>query len=143
MVLHDVSVLVYAHRDDVREHEAYARYLEHVATGEAPFATSPLVLSGFVRVVTNPRVFPDPTPTRIAFDFCTSLLDRPNCRVVQPGPTHWGIFVRLCGEAGATGKLVLDAFHAALAIEHGCVWVSTDGDYARFPGLDWRHPLQA
>ena len=101
------------------------------------------MLSGFLRVVTNPRIFPDPTPTEVALEFCASLLERSNCRVVRPGPTHWENFVRLCRGARATGKLVPDACRAALAIEHGCVWVSTDSDYARFGGLDWRHPLQA
>jgi len=38
------------------------------------------------------------------------------------------------------GNLVTDAYLAALAIESGCEWISTDGDYARFKGLTWRRP---
>jgi len=45
-------------------------------------------------------------------------------------------------DAGARGKLVADAQHAAVAIEHGCTMVSTDSDFDRFPGLRWRHPLR-
>ena len=37
--------------------------------------------------------------------------------------------------------LSTDAYHAALAIEHGAEWITTDRDYARFTGLRWRHPL--
>lgn len=141
MRLLDVNVLVYAHRQDAREHDAYASWLRALVDGPSRFACSELVLSGFVRVVTNRRVFPDPTPTALALTFCSNLLVHPACSVVRPGPTHWSIFERLCRQVGATGKLVPDAYHAALAIEHGCRFVSTDGDFARFPGLDWSHPL--
>jgi uncharacterized protein len=137
----DVNVLVYAHRPDMGEHAAYARYLTDLATGEARFGCSELALSGFVRVVTNPKVFRQPTPTPVALEFCRELLGRPNAVRIRPGPTHWSIFERLCDATGATGKLVADAFHAALAIEHGCEWISADGDFARFSGLRWRHPL--
>lgn len=43
--------------------------------------------------------------------------------------------------AGAKGNLVAGAFHAALAIESGAEFITTDRDYGRFPGLRWRHPL--
>ncbi|MGI8538090.1 MAG: PIN domain-containing protein [Mycobacteriales bacterium] len=36
---------------------------------------------------------------------------------------------------------VADAYHAALAIEYGCQWVTTDRDSSRFTGLRWSHPL--
>ena len=39
------------------------------------------------------------------------------------------------------GNLVPDAYLAALAIESGSAWVTTDRVYSRFPGLTWRHPL--
>jgi predicted nucleic acid-binding protein len=61
---------------------------------------------------------------------------------VRPGPRHWEIFVDLCRAGRATGKLVPDAFHAAVAIEHGCEWVTTDADFSRFPGFRWSHPLR-
>jgi predicted nucleic acid-binding protein len=60
---------------------------------------------------------------------------------VTPGPRHWGIFIKLCNDAGVKGNLVADAYLAALAIESGCEWVTTDGDFARFSGLRWKHPL--
>ena len=43
--------------------------------------------------------------------------------------------------AGVKGNLVPDAYFAALAIEVGGEWITTDRDYARFPGLKWRHPF--
>jgi uncharacterized protein len=65
----------------------------------------------------------------------------PNAVLFQPGARHWEIFRRLCEQGNAKGNLVADAYHAALAIETGSEWQTTDRDYARFPGLRWRNPL--
>ncbi|WP_420444911.1 type II toxin-antitoxin system VapC family toxin [Candidatus Poriferisodalis sp.] len=143
MLLPDVNVLVYAHfPDSVPDHSEYARWLTRMANGPEPFALSVLVLTGFVRIATNPRVFSPPSTLDLSFAFVASLAERPNARVVGPGPDHLAIVERLCREASATGKLVADAAHAAVAIEHGCTMVSTDADFARFQGLRWQHPLQ-
>lgn len=141
MLLPDVNVLIYAHRAESPEHAAYARWLTDLASGREPFALSELVLGGVIRIVTNPRVFRTPTPLETVMAFVRALLDRPNAVRVRPGPRHYGIFEDLCRQTGATGKLVADAYHAALAVEYGCEWVSTDADFGRFPGLRWRHPL--
>jgi len=71
-----------------------------------------------------------------------NIFHRGGAGAVAPGERHWDIFGRLCREGGATGNLVPDAWLAALAIEWGCEFVTTDRDFARFPGLRWRHPLQ-
>jgi toxin-antitoxin system PIN domain toxin len=143
MILCDVNVLIYAHREDASpEHDAFAEWLKAVATGPSDFGLSESVLSGFVRIVTNPCVFKDPTPQEIALRFCGALRKRPQSRVLRPGARNWEIFTGLCQQTQARGKLVADAWHAALAIECGCEWISTDSDFARFPGLNWRHPLR-
>ena len=143
MLLPDVNVLVYAHiEDSTRDHDKYADWVTRMATGPEPFALSVLVLAGFVRVVTNPQVFDPPSTIDRCFAFVSSLVERPTARIVGPGPDHLDIFERLCRESGATGKLVADAHHAAIAVEHGCTMVSTDADFARFPGLRWQHPLR-
>jgi hypothetical protein len=108
---------------------------------DAAYGMSDLVLSGFLRVVTHPRVFRDPSPLDVALAFAAEVRDHPNSIAVSPGERHWDIFTRLCRVAGARGSLVPDAYLAALAIESGAEWVTTDRDYARFPGLRWRHPL--
>ena len=141
MLLPDVNVLVYAHRSDTRDHDRYRSWLESVLAGDAAFAVSDLVLSGFLRVVTHPAVFAEPTPLEVALRFVADVRERPTCVVVAPGPRHWEIFQRLCRESGAKGNLVPDAYLAAIAIEAGLEWVTTDRDYARFPGLRWRQPL--
>ncbi len=143
MKLCDVNVLIYAHREDASvEHEAYASWLIEMATGPSAFGLSESVLSGFVRIVTNPRIFLNPTPLDEALLFCEELRNRPQANILRPGGRNWEIFQNLCRQVNAKGKLIADAWHAALAIECGCEWITTDSDFARFPGLQWRHPLK-
>jgi toxin-antitoxin system PIN domain toxin len=143
MLLPDVNVLIYAHREDATaEHARYADWMIRLATGHEPFALSILALVGVVRIVTSPRVFKRPSTLDEVFAFIAELLERPNARVVAPGHQHFTIFEQLCRGSGATGKLVGDAQHAAVALEHGCTLVSTDSDFDRFPGLRWMHPLR-
>lgn len=140
MILPDVNVLVYAYRADAPKHERYRRWLTEVLAGHEAYGLSDLVLAGFLRVVTHPRVFVPPSPLTHALDFVEALRDRSHCVRVAPGQRHWEIFTRLCQEARAKGNLVPDAYLAALAIESGSEWVTTDRDYGRFPGLRWRDP---
>jgi toxin-antitoxin system PIN domain toxin len=134
-------VLVYAQRGGTPENDRIAAWLEALVNGDAPYALSSVVLSGALRILTHPRVFARPTPVRTAIQFVESLRDRPNCVEAAPGPRHWRIFADLCRTTDARGNRVPDAYLAALAIEFGSEWVTTDRDFARFPGLSWRHPL--
>lgn len=143
MLAPDVNVLVYAHREELPEHDACRRWLVETLRGRAAFGIFDLVLSGFLRVVTHPRVFATPTPLEDALAFASTIRTQPNCVLVRPGPRHWEIFEGLCRDASTRGNLVADAYLAALAIESGCEWVTTDGDYARFAGLRRRNPLVA
>lgn len=142
MILPDVNVLVYAHREDTPHHRACRDWLESVVNADSAFGLSDLVAGGFVRIVTHPRIFRFPSALAEALQFVEELRERPNRVAVAPGRDHWRIFRRLCREAGAKGNLVPDAWFAAMAMEHGCEWITTDGDFARFPGLRWRNPLR-
>ncbi|MGE4162316.1 MAG: PIN domain-containing protein [Vicinamibacterales bacterium] len=82
-----------------------------------------------------------PVRTDAALAFCQRLVDWPRASLVTPGRRHWEIVTGLCRDI--KGPLVTDAYIAALAIEHRCELVTTDGDFARFQGLRWRHPLAA
>ena len=144
LTLCDINVLVYAHRKDGHpDHAQFSAWLKRSVEGPPPFGLSEAVLAGFVRIVTNPAIFKDPTPIGKALDFCQNLRLQAGAVFVQPDHAHWKIFSDLCQQVGARGKLVADAWFAALAIEHACTWISTDSDFARFPDLDWRHPLKA
>ena len=143
MIAPDVNVLVYAFRHAAPEHERHRAWLQAAMTGDEPLAVSDLVLSGFIRVSTHPRVFDPPAPTAQALAFAAALQAQPNVVLIAPGPRHWDIFRRLCLAVEARGNLVPDAYLAAMAIENGCEWITTDRDFSRFPGLRWRHPLAA
>ena len=139
----DVNVLVYAHRTDAPQHERFRAWLDDARRADEPLGVAALVLSGFLRVVTHPRVFVDPTPSAQAFAFVDAVRAGPNVVELAPGPRHWGLFTRLCRDTDARGNRVPDAYLAALAIEHGATWWSADRGFSRFPDLRWRHPLDA
>lgn len=142
MLCPDVNVLIYAHRREAPEHAAYADWLRRAVEGPEPLGISELVLCGFQRIVTRRRVFKDPTPVDVALEFTRHLASHPNVRRLRPGPRHFDLFQSLVRDTGATGKLVADAYHAALALEHGCTWVTADGDFQRFPSVRTTHPLR-
>ncbi|MBW7925209.1 MAG: type II toxin-antitoxin system VapC family toxin [Burkholderiaceae bacterium] len=141
MQLCDVNILVYAHRSDSTLHAACLRWLEDVVNSDAAYGFSELVLSGFLRIVTHPKVFAKPTPLGDALAFTAQLREQANAVPIAPGARHWGIFQALCTTNAVRGNLVADAYLAALAIESGCEWVTTDRDFARFAGLRIRSPL--
>jgi toxin-antitoxin system PIN domain toxin len=140
VILPDVNVLIYAFRRDTPPHETSKAWLDSVIAGEARFGVSKLVLSAVVRIVTNQKIFNVPSALSETFGYCASLIRQPHCEAVEPGERHWDLFSRLCSETGTKGPRVTDAWFAALAIEHGCTWITYDRDYARFPDLDWQEP---
>jgi uncharacterized protein len=141
MMLADTNILIYAHRPEAERHGEYRKWVLDLINGPEPYAVSDFALNGMVRVVTNPRVYSRPTPPDLALDFADRLRSQPHAIVVSPGAGFWRIFLELCRRTEARGKLIPDAYLAALAIEHGCEFVTADGDFRRFPGLRWRHPL--
>lgn len=141
MILFDVNVLLNAHRPNQEHHWPALELIEKTVNDPAPFALSDSVLTAFIRIATDPRAFEMPTPLEVAFETTNQLLSRPNARRLHRTEANWSIFERLCRQTQARGKLVADAHHAALAIEHGCQWISFDRDFAKFPDLNWQHPL--
>ncbi len=138
MKLFDINVLVQAFREDAAEHALFRSILEKAVNGHSPFGLSRVAVSGFLRVVTNSRVFKLAAPIDEALAFCDNLISRPQCRWIDPGARHWTIFRDLCATLRAEGNLVTDLWFAALAMESGCTWVTGDRDYGLVPGLDWQ-----
>ena len=141
MLMPDVNILLYAHRANEKTHAHYRTWLEALANKSEPFALSSLVAASFVRIATHAKVFSPPTTTPIALATIDALVERSNCRLLSPGPRHWQLTSQLCRKAQCRGKLVADAQHAAVALEHGCQWVSRDADFTRFQdhGLRFEH----
>jgi toxin-antitoxin system PIN domain toxin len=141
MILPDVNVLLHAFRRDSERHKECRSWLDAVVNGHAAYGISPQTLASLVRIATHRNIFVQPSTLAEALRFCEAILEPEQCSVVEPGGRHWHIFTRLCERARASGNLVQDAWFAALAIESGCDWITTDRDYARFPGLRWREPF--
>lgn len=141
MILVDVNVLVRAHREDAPDHARYRSWLEETIGSGRPFGLAEPVLSGFLRIVTHPKIFVPPSPLELAIAFVSEVREHRNSVLIRPGPRHWEIFLRLCRETQAKGNLVPDAYLAALAIESSIELITTDRDFAGFKGLSARHPL--
>jgi uncharacterized protein len=141
VLLVDVNVLVYAFRRDAPHHRRYADWLQELIDSGTTFGMADLVLSGFVRIVTHPAIFDPPSTVERAIGFADRIRRHTRCVHIAPGPRHWDIFTTLCCQTGATGNLVPDAYLAALAIESGMEWITADRGFARFRGLQWRHPF--
>ncbi|MFT4051691.1 MAG: PIN domain-containing protein [Microbacterium sp.] len=136
----DVNVLLHAYRADDPQHARCARWLRDAVEGVETLALIDSVVAGFVRIVTNPRIYDNAAPLSETLTFIDVLLQQPGVIRISAGPRHWDILSSLCRDAGARGNLVSDAAHAAVAVEHGATLVSLDRDFARFPGLRWELP---
>lgn len=141
MILPDVNVLVSAHRTDALHHDRCARWLNDAVNGPEQVGLADAVIAGFVRILTNPRIYRAPAPLETALGAVDELLQHPGVARVLPGPRHWIVFSQLCREVTARGNLVTDAAISAIAIEHGATVITLDRDFARFPGVRWESPL--
>ena len=142
MMLVDTNVLVYANRRNAPRHEEYHAWMQGLIDGPEPYAVSDFAVVGLVRIITNRRIYKEDAATiEEAIAFATEFRDQPHAMVVSPGSRFWPIFTGLCRSTSAAGNLVPDAYLAALALEHGCEFITTDTDFSKFPGLRWRHPL--
>lgn len=142
MIAIDTNILVYSRREEAPHHAEALTLVRELATGADSWAIPwPCVLE-YLRVVTHPRVFSNPTPLEAALEDLDSLLDSPSLVLLGEGPAHRGHLRRTMEDGRAAGNLVYDAHIAALAIEHGVSELLThDRDFARFPGLRIRDPF--
>lgn len=141
MILVDANLLVYAHVKDMPQHEASRAWLDEKLNGTSPIGLPWASLLGFVRLVSNPRIFERPRSVAQAWRQAESWLDCPPVWTPAATERHREVLGSLLSAAGLRANLVPDAHLAALAIEHGLVLCSTDGDFARFPRLRWENPL--
>ena len=141
MILVNVNILLYASNTDTDQHTAAREWLAAQLNGSTPVGLPWASLLGFLRVATHPRAFRTPLTMGMAWQQVSDWLAAE--AVWTPGPTerHAAALAQLLALPGIYGDLVPDAHLAALAIEHGLTLCSTDGDFARFSGLQWRNPL--
>lgn len=139
----DVNVLLYAvNQDGEPPHAEVRRWWQAALNGDESIGLPWIVLSGFLRIATNPRVYPEPLTADQALGEVESWLSVEVATTVSEKPDHWPVFRSLLAGTGTAGNLVTDAHLAALAITHDATLVSCDNDFARFNGLRWEDPRQ-
>jgi toxin-antitoxin system PIN domain toxin len=143
VILVDVNLLVYAWDAGSPRHEIARNWLDARLSETARVALPWESTLGFLRVVTNPRIFEHPATIARAWQQVTEWLSCGNVWIPHASGEHDLVLGGLLGHLGGGGKLVPDAHLAALAIEHGLTLCSADGDFARFSGLRWMNPLNA
>jgi hypothetical protein len=136
-------VLLYAFWPGAALHSPIRNWLTAAIRGQRRILLPDIVLSGFVRIVTGGKLVILAEPLDNALLFCERLLAAPACELVRPREGHWPRFTDLCRRVNAVGNIVPDAYLAALALEDGAEFITCNRDFARFPGLAWRHPLDA
>ena len=142
MILVDANILLYAEDSQHPFNQKARTWWDNQLSGTLPVCLCWTVLSAFIRIGTNPRVFEYPLSLEQAVDRVQSWIDQPCARIIRPTEAHWTVFKQLLTEYQACANLVTDAHLAALAIEHGCTLMSTDSDFARFKKLKWINPFK-
>ena len=143
MILADVNILVYAFDEESRRHEQYRAWLIGALTGRRPFALVDTVLAGFVRIVTNSRIYERPTPAVDALSFVDALIESPSATWISSNLASWDTFCHLVEvDASIIGQRVPNAYLAALAIANGARLATVDRGFSRYPGLKWFDPAR-
>jgi toxin-antitoxin system PIN domain toxin len=142
VILCDVNVLLYALVGTTPHHDRCSRALTTLLRGPEIFAVSEIVHAAVVRIATHRKIFRPPVAPEVAFEFVEILAQHERSAVISPGGQHWRIFRDLVLATGIRGPDTTDAYLAALAIEHGCEWWTTDDGFRRFPALRWRNLLE-
>ena len=142
MILPDVNLLVYAFDETSPFHADARRWWEEALSSADPVGLSYPAILGFVRLVTNRRLFRAPLTVGVALDYVQQWLDRPNVALLTPQARHWPVLSDLLRSSRAGADLTTDAHIAAYAIEHAGTVYTNDGDFGRFEGLRWKNPLK-
>ena len=141
MILVDANLLLYAKLSSYDEHPRARGWLDTQLSGADPVGLPWTSLLAFLRIATNPRIFPRPLPMADAWSQVKAWRAQPCVFSPEPGPNHEEILSDIMETAAVTPRLVTDAHLAALAIGHGLRLCTTDSDFARFDGLRWSNPL--
>ena len=141
MILVDANLLIYAHGARFPQHKRAKAWLDERLNGTAPVGLPWPSLLAFLRLVTNPRIFEHPETTAEAWKQIEEWLDCAPVWIPAPMERHRELLASILINQNITANLVPDAHLAALAMEHGLVLCSTDGDFGRFPNLRWENPI--
>ena len=141
MIVPDTNLFLYAYLEEVEFHDDAKRWWESLVAGTEQVGIPWAVVTGFVRIVTNPRSVVSPVSPTVAIDTVNTWFEYPHIFTINPGSRHMELMRRNLEIAGFGGNLVPDAHIAAIAMEFQAELHTNDRDFERFPGLKWRNPL--
>jgi toxin-antitoxin system PIN domain toxin len=137
----DTNILLFSVNRTIPQHTRVRTWLEGSLNGEETIGLPWLVLLGFLRIATNPRILPSPLSVQEALHDVDAWLHHPNTRLVSENEAHWPVCRELLDATGTAGNLTTDVYLAAMAIGRGATLASCDTDFARFRQLRWENPL--
>ena len=129
----DVNVLVAASRSDHPHHKTAYAWLNKAVADSANGASirlMPMVATSFLRLVTNAKIFVQPTPVQDAVKFLDTLLAVPGVEMPFLG-TEWPILRQLCIEKELSANDIPDAWLASVVIQLGEHLVTFDTDFKK------------
>jgi len=141
VIVLDANLLIYAYNSGSAHHTKASAWLEKTLSEVEVVGLPWQAVSAFLRVMTNRRLPGEHFSVEEAAGMIDLWLAHPNVQILAPGDNYWRLFRRMIVEGRASGPLVSDAEIAALTIEYGGVLHTADRDFARFPGLRWKNPL--
>lgn len=142
MILPDINLLLYAHDSRGANFPAASAWWQRCLDGPEPVGLPWVVILGFVRISTNPRIYALPQTMSAACDMVAEWLSLPHFHLVDPAPGHFDRLSENLRASGVGGNLTTDAHLATLAAESGYVLHTTDADFSRFPTLRYVNPLR-
>jgi uncharacterized protein len=142
VIVVDANLLIYSYDTDSSSHAKSRAWVEKIFSDVEPVGLPWQTVSAFLRVITNRKLPGARLTVEQAAQIVDEWLAQPNVRILTPGDEHWSVLKRMMVEGRASGPLVSDAELVALTVEYGGVLYTADRDFARFPGLRWKNPVE-
>ena len=142
MIVLDANILLYAYDSSTAPHKAARSWVEKIFSSSESVAIPLQTVAAFLRVTTNPRLPGDRMTMPEAVQIVDQWFGQPNIRFLAPDEDHWARLRKTLLAGQVQGAMVTDAQLAALTMEYGGVLYTCDRDFARFPGLNWKNPLE-
>jgi uncharacterized protein len=142
VIVVDANLLIYSYDTDSPYHKKSRAWVERIFSDVEPVGLPWQTVSAFLRVITNRKLPGLRLTVEQAVEIVEEWLAQPNVRILAPGDEHWSVLKLMIVEGRASGPLVSDAELVALTVEYGGVLYTANRDFARFPGLRWKNPLE-
>jgi toxin-antitoxin system PIN domain toxin len=144
MIAVDTNLLVHAHRRDASLHVEAMDCLRFLAEAPAPWAICYHSLIEFYGVVSQPRIWNEPSSPAAIADQIAAWRESPSLRILTDTPDDLPPLMQLAATAKVKGPMIHDARIANCCLVNGIreLW-TVDRDFSRFKGLKSRNPLAA